>query len=193
MAKPTDRVQLQKRESAAGGGDPADDSDFLYEPLESAEDCPEVRGHFYQPAVGPKDESVAVYRDGNNLVFEDVNQAAITLTALAATAGGGITEPQHHGVDQLVHNIAETSFDEFAYQNPDKKKRVIRHTVWDSISMSVKVRETLVTYGSDKLKKKPIEVVTIQFDASGTEAERVTETVTYSDGKKIDTISRVLS
>jgi hypothetical protein len=85
MAKPTDRVQIQKRESAAGGGDAADDSPFLYDPLDSSEDCVELRGVFLQDAGGLKDEDVGIWRDGDDIVFLDVTTGTeSTLTNLLA-------------------------------------------------------------------------------------------------------------
>lgn len=97
MAKPTDRVQIQKRESAAGGGDAADDSPFLYDPLDSSEDCVELRGVFLQDAGGLKDEDVGIWRDGDDIVFLDVTTGVeTTLSGLSYhNALTGLAEDDH--------------------------------------------------------------------------------------------------
>ncbi len=86
MAKPTDRVQLRKNESAAGGGDPADDDLGFPATLDAAEDAPEVQGLFFQPQGGPADEEAWITRDGGgNLLFRDENNTTErTLTQLAS-------------------------------------------------------------------------------------------------------------
>lgn len=92
MPKPTDRVQLHKQESAAGGGDAADSDEFLVTlPLEPNEDAPEVQGVFFQPPAPStvKDEEVFICRDSSgNLCFKDENNTEKSLTQLAAAAGG---------------------------------------------------------------------------------------------------------
>ena len=87
MAKPADRVQLQKQESAAGGGDPADADEFLGTcPLEPNEDAPEVQGVYFQPPAPSTDRDEEVYIGRNadgDLCFKDENNAEVNLSALA--------------------------------------------------------------------------------------------------------------
>jgi hypothetical protein len=108
VSKPPDKVQLIKRESAAGGGDAADSDDFYLEtPLDPSEDAPEVQGVFFQDQTDPNDESVYITRNGDDMVFSDKAVATeYTLTDLLATASGsGITENQHKALRDIVHFI----------------------------------------------------------------------------------------
>lgn len=81
MAIGPDRVQVIKRESAALGGDAANDVEY-YEPLEAQEDALEACGYYVQDA-GARDENVYMAREGNNLIFRDVNNTSpVTLSSL---------------------------------------------------------------------------------------------------------------
>jgi len=196
MTKPVDRVQLQKQESASGGGDAADQDEFLSTcPLDPHEDAPEVQGVFFQPPSPSvlRDENVYLGRDvAGNMLFRDaVDATERTLSDLLSGGGGGLLPGTHRVLDQLVHDIAENFFVDFDYLS-SKKKRVTRMTYWTDASMTTKIRESLITYGSGDLKKKPIEVATIQFDGSGTEVERLTESITYDD-KKVLSVQGVLT
>lgn len=93
MAKPPDRVQLQKQESAAGGGDAGDDDPLLQSALDSAEDAPDVAGIYFQENVGlgvsSLDFQVVIYREGDRMWFEDSENLGVTrvcLSDLAAAA-----------------------------------------------------------------------------------------------------------
>lgn len=93
MPAPADRVQILKQESTALGGDDADVVEWGSTPLDPTEDAPEVRGIFYQPAGGPKDEAVYTTRDGlGNLVFKDSNNVEKTLSDLVGASGLSYTE-----------------------------------------------------------------------------------------------------
>ncbi len=97
------------------------------------------------------------------------------------TGGSGIDETQHHNLDQLVHDVSEDSYDTIIYVD----SRITNITTWTSPSMVTKVREEQYTYDSGKVSQ----AVTIQYNGSGTEVERLTEDYTYS-GSKILTITR---
>ena len=79
MPKPPDRVQLHKQESAAGGGNPADDDELLQTALDPAEDAPDVAGVYFQEDVGggvsSEDKQVTLYREDGKLYAEDVDNA----------------------------------------------------------------------------------------------------------------------
>lgn len=110
MAIGPDRVQVIKRESAALGGNSADDTDYL-EPIEPQEDAIECAGVYYQDALN-RDEAVFTERDGNNLRFVDVaNPSGFSLSQLA-TGGSGITYNEF-----LLENgpIADTGVDDATY------------------------------------------------------------------------------
>jgi len=92
VAKPADKVQLQKQESVAGGGDAADVDEFLSTlPLDPNEDAPEVQGVFFQPPAPSvtKDEDVYIGRDAaGNMCFKDQNNTEQALTDLVSAAAG---------------------------------------------------------------------------------------------------------
>ena len=87
-----DRVQLIKRESAALGGDDADAQPWP-EPIAPQEDAIEAAG-FYLQDVSNRDENVLLSRSGDDMTFEDVNNASgWTLSQVAVLPGrsGGQT------------------------------------------------------------------------------------------------------
>lgn len=182
MPAPQDRVQLLKQESTALGGDDADVVEWGATPLDPLEDAPEVRGIFYQPSGGPKDELVYTTRDAfGNLVFKDANNVEKTLSDL--TGGSGITEGQHEGLDTLVHEIDETSFDEVTYTGND----ITNYIVWTSPAKVLKIREELYTYDTGH---RVTQLITIQYDASGVEKMRTTEVYTYTIANRVASITR---
>jgi hypothetical protein len=105
------------------------------------------------------------------------------LTLWQADAAGA----QHRQLDQLVHDIAETSFEEVAY-NPDGT--VANVIVWTDNLKTTRIRATNYTYTAGEVTQ----VETIQYDASGLAitGETLTETFTYVAGN-LDNIDRVLS
>jgi hypothetical protein len=82
-----DRVQLLKRETAALGGDGADEKPWD-DPIEPQEDAIEAAGLYLQD-TSSRDELVLVWRDGDDLKFKDVNTTTKTLADLA-TPGGAV-------------------------------------------------------------------------------------------------------
>jgi hypothetical protein len=81
MAVGPDRVQVIKRESAALGGDGADDADYTA-PLDPQEDAIETAGVYLQDGSN-RDEGVYVERDGQNMRFRDQkNTTPVSLTDL---------------------------------------------------------------------------------------------------------------
>lgn len=83
MAIGPDRVQVVRRESAALGGDAADDVDYL-ETLNAQEDAIECAGVYLQDALN-RDETVYIEREGADMRFRDQNNPTpLTLTQLNA-------------------------------------------------------------------------------------------------------------
>jgi hypothetical protein len=81
-----DRVQAIKWESPAGGGTENDECPVGIDESEDALSC---RGVYYQPAGGPVDEEVLIWRDGANLhaqaeVFRCVGKMAVGENPTAA-------------------------------------------------------------------------------------------------------------
>lgn len=95
--------------------------------------------------------------------------------------GGGISETEHRSLDQLVHTIAETSYEEISYTG----NKVDSLVIWTSAAKTMKIREELFTYTGNKVTT----IVTKQYDGSGVlvVGETLTETVVYSGNKVINT------
>lgn len=86
MTAPADRVQVYKQESAALGGDAADETDYMT-PLNPGEDAPEVQGIFFQPpgsTLATRDEAVYATRDaaGNLILRDSITAAEVTLDSM---------------------------------------------------------------------------------------------------------------
>lgn len=78
-----DRVQVIKRETAALGGDAADEAPWDA-PIEPQEDAIETAGVYLQDASN-RDETTLIARDGDDMVFRDGNNPSdVTLTELLA-------------------------------------------------------------------------------------------------------------
>jgi hypothetical protein len=102
------------------------------------------------------------------------------------SAGGGIDATTHRALDQLVHAIAETSFEEYIYTG----NRVDAIIIWTNSGKTQKVREENFTYTGSKVTS----VVTKQYDGAGAlvTGETMTETYSYS-GNKVADVDRVMS
>lgn len=173
-----DRVQIQKQESAAGGGDAADVDDFFPNvPLDSGEDAVEVRGIMLQDAEpAAKDKSTGIYRDGSDMVFADASNGATeyTLSELVA-GGGGLTESTHEALDTLTHNLSETHYLEVTRTSG----RVTNVTMWTDNGKTQKVREVDITRTSNRVSSYSIK----QYDGSGTLKDTLTGTIARTGGR----------
>lgn len=194
MAKPTDRVQIQKRESAAEGGDAADDSYFLYEPLDSSEDCVELRGLFLQPETGSKDENVAIWRTGDNLIFCDVATGVeSTLTDLLATASGsGVTANQHKALRDIIHFVDEGPGDGFAsgaYKEIVGQPFPTSITWYESAAKTEKIYEKLITRPS---VAKPTPIVYKMYGTNGTTVvATIQDDITYNGAFEVSRVRTI--
>jgi hypothetical protein len=83
-----DRVQVLKRETAALGGDAADEQPWDA-PIEPQEDACEMAGVYLQDASN-RDETTLVARSGNDMTFKDGNNTTKTLSELV---GGAAADP----------------------------------------------------------------------------------------------------
>jgi hypothetical protein len=108
------------------------------------------------------------------------------LGGIAKSLSGGISETQHRGLDQLVHGIAENSYEEVTYTGI----KVTSIIVWTTAGKTTKIREELYTYTGNNVTT----IVTKQYDGTGTliVGQTMTETLSYT-GNKIDDITRVMS
>lgn len=183
MPAPADRVQLRKNESAAGGGDAADDDLGFPALLNPNEDAPEVQGLFLQPPSPSvvRDKLVWITRDGSgNLLFRDVADGTErTLSDLVAGAGG-LTILGHRTLRQLIHFIDNGPAEGFA----SGAYREIAGTVfpsaiiwWDTSSKVNKIVEKTISYTSSL----PTTIVWKMYDTDGsTVLATVTDAINYS-------------
>lgn len=170
-------IQLEKQESAALGGDAADEAPYAV-PLNPTEDMIEVAGvTFVETGDSRPIRTRAIWPDGNDLRFRDPNNPGTgkTLTELAASAGGGITEPQHDALDDLVHWLAETNYQEII-RSGGKVTSVIN---WTDSGKTTKVREMVITRSGGKVSQMDF----IQYDGAGVEKQRMTGVITRTSGK----------
>lgn len=102
------------------------------------------------------------------------------------TTGTGLSEGTHRALDQLVHDIAEDSYEEYTYSGT----KVTSIIVWTDSGKTKKIREENYTYSGNKVTT----VVTKQYDGDGNlvSGETMTETFTYS-GNNVTHIDRVMS
>jgi hypothetical protein len=175
-------VQVEKQESAGLGGDPNDEAPYST-PINPLEDMPEVAGISFVEAGDTRPiRTRAIWPDGNNLRFRDVNNpgSGVTLTELAASAGGGITEPQHDVLDDLVHWLAETNYQEVTRS----AGKVTNVTNWTDSGKTIKVREMVITRSAGKVSQMDF----IQYDAAGVEKQRMTGVITRDGNGKMSSI-----
>lgn len=101
-------------------------------------------------------------------------------------SGSGLSLGSHRSVDQLVHEIAETSFDEYLYTG----NRCDSITTWTSPAKTTKVREVLFTYSGNTVTS----IVTKQYDGAGVliAGETMTETLAYT-GNQLNSDTRVMT
>ncbi len=101
-------------------------------------------------------------------------------------SGTGLSEANHRNVDQLVHEIAEDSFEEYTYSG----SKVTDIVVWETAAKLKRIRDFAFTYTGSKVTT----AVTRHYDAAGAiiTGETMTETFAYSGGQVSD-ITRVLT
>ena len=190
MPKPPDKVQINKQESVAGGGDPLD-NDELFEtaPLQPWEDAPEVQGLYFQPTnSGINDEDVYITRDlsGNMLFRDQVVGAEASLTTLLAS-GTGITDTEHKALRHLIHFIEEGPGDGFAsgaFKETTYTSVIFPVSVvwYESASKTQKIVEKTITRtGGSATLLKPTPIVWKMYDEDGTTVlATIQDDITYS-------------
>lgn len=116
---------------------------------------------------------------------EELSEAIQTiLKDLDGYIDGYDTAGYHRDLDELVHNIAETSYEEMTYDNG----KVSNITIYADAGKTKKIREEQYVYDPAKIST----ITTIQYDYNGVEVERVVETYTWN-GNNVTSISRVLT
>ncbi|HUX16554.1 MAG TPA: hypothetical protein VMW52_08770 [Phycisphaerae bacterium] len=93
---------------------------------------------------------------------------------------------EHREIDELVHLVAEDSFEEYVYSGSN----VVAIVVWTDGGKTTKVREELFSYSSGLVTS----IVTIQYDAVGVAVPGETMTEAYSyTGNVVDSVTRTMS
>jgi hypothetical protein len=175
-----DRVQVLKRESAALGGDAADETPFD-SPIEPQEDAIEAAGIYLQDAAN-RDETTLVQRVGDDIVLKDVsNPAGKTLSDLIAGTGG-LTIEGHKVVRHLIHFINDGPSEGFtsgAYKEtlPTGAVFPTSEIWWESSSKVKKIVELTTTWSGAQKTQEEWKM----YDTDGTTVlVTVTDTITYS-------------
>ena len=127
----------------------------------------------------PAEEGLVRYVSGDLVAF-------LGGVVKSLTTGSGMSAGQHRALDQLIHGIAEDSFEEMTYTG----NKVTAIIVWTDAGKTTKIREELFTYTGNQATT----IVTKQYDVVGAliVGETMTETLSYT-GTKIDDITRVMS
>jgi hypothetical protein len=134
----------------------------------------------YHPAgttkIRAKDNFENISGDNLQELLESIDQSLI--------ATSGITVGSHRSLDQLVHLVAEDSFEEYTYSGLN----VINCIVWSDNNKTLKIREENFSYSPNK----KVEIITTtQYDSLGNVEEVMTETYTYS-GIRVISVDREL-
>jgi hypothetical protein len=88
-----DVVQLLKRETAALGGDAADEAPYD-SPIEPLEDGVEVAAIFIVESGDSRpSRAVAIWKDGNNMRFRDLNNTGSGKTLSELVGGAAAADP----------------------------------------------------------------------------------------------------
>lgn len=105
---------------------------------------------------------------------------------IALSTSAGLTAVTHRGLDQLVHNIAETSY----YEVTRSGTQITKEIWWTTAGKTIKIREIDYTYSGAFVSQ----LVTKQYDALGNLVigETLTETITRA-GVNITSVASVLS
>ena len=180
-----DRVQLLKQESAALGGDAADEVPYP-DPINPQEDAIEVAGVYLQD-VSNRDETTLIDRSGNDMRFKDGNNTTpVTLSTLAAAATG-VTEAAHKILRQLIHFIDDGPAEGFtsgAYKETLPSADPFPTSViwWESSSKLKKIVEKTITRsGGGATVVTPTPIVWKVYDTDGsTVLATVSDAISYS-------------
>lgn len=179
-------VQLEKQESAALGGDAADEAPYAA-PIDPTEDMIEVAGiALVEDGDTRPTRARAIWPDGNNIRFRDPNNPGTsgegyTLSEVLAGAGG-LTESGHRTLRQLIHFIDDGPAEGFAsgaYKETLPAGAVFPTSIiwWESSSKLKKIVERTLTWTGVNLTTSVWKV----YDTDGsTVLATVTDTISYS-------------
>jgi len=136
-----------------------------YNPITELEVIGKIKTDQFQMIAGAHDGYVLTCDSEGNATWED-----------AYVAGTGINEDEHRDLDQLVHLVSEDSFEEIVYS----ANRIVSVVVWIDSGKTTKIREEQFSYDTEN---RVTQILTIQYNYSGNEVERMVEDFVYSGGK----------
>jgi len=143
------------------------------------DDAMDFRGFEFIEEVAPESMSI------EDAAFTEIANGTLDAYVSTVVLDGYIKAEDHKTLDQLVHNVAEDSFDEFIYTNFHRVSSII---TWENQTKIKKIKERQISYAGIKVS----EIITIQYDPEGAETERLTETFNYK-GFNIDNVVRTLT
>lgn len=171
-----DRVQLIKQESAALGGDAADEAPWN-QPIEPQEDAIETAGVYFQDPSN-RDETTLINRSGLDMLFKDGNNPT------AKTLSDFLTYEQHRTIRQLIHFIDDGPAEGFAsgaYREIIGGAFPTQIIWWESSAKLKKIVEKIITTTGTGTLVAPTPIVWKMYDTDGsTVLCTVTDTITYS-------------
>jgi hypothetical protein len=123
--------------------------------------------------------------DSSALFFTSASNLQSVIEDLDAAIGGNNVGDIHEGLDTLAHNLCEDSYQTIEYSG----KNVATITVFTDFSLVTRIRRQEFTYLGDG---KILTETSIQYDESGIELYRVTDTYSYT-GNRVTSVSSVRS
>lgn len=161
-----DKVRPLKLESAATGGT---QEDVFPTAVNPTEDFVTAKGFVIRDT-----DTIRIETDGaGSMIFNDVDAGTYSLSDLSSG-----TSENHRSLDQLVHNIAETSYTEPTYNGNNQP---IAITVWTDSGKTIKRYEELITYTSGVATQ----VIARRYDGTTNNVvvgETITLTPSYTGG-----------
>jgi len=124
---------------------------------------------YLQPLVGDPTEEGQVRNTGTDI------KAFVGGSVHSLITGSGISSAQHRFLDQLVHDIDESSYFELTRSGG----QVTVATWWTDNTKTIKIRETTITRSSGQVAT----IVAVQYDGAGAVVETMTGTVNRSAGQ----------
>jgi len=148
--------------------------------LDRNEDYVDARGITLQSDVSD-DDTVRVERDPVTNELQFVDGVSGTKRLSQVIGGGGLTEAAHEGLDRLTHALTESSVDKLVYGTGNRLERVDSYDIDpDTFPLTAKlVRQEIINYTGAEVTS----VELVQYNATETEVERVSETFTFVQGK----------
>lgn len=117
----------------------------------------------------------AKLQQGTNVTLTKVDTGGGVKVVKIDAATSGITEAQHDALDNMVHWLAETNYQEIIRT----AGKVTNVTNWTDSGKTIKVREMIITRAAGKVSQLDF----IQYDGAGVENQRMVGVITRSAGK----------